>query len=128
MTDNEFKRINLGNGFTVDGNGNYYYNGKTIDDEETLIKALAQHKIYLELKMRGVSPIGDTGYYVDDNNNLCDKDGDTEMSDLGQAKIGEAAEDYRKRQEKAYEEVRTLSLPVKLMNGLSAKRLEYMAY
>ncbi len=126
MTDNEFKRENLGNGFTVDGNNNYYYNGKIVDDNETLIKALEQHKTCLEMDKLGIAPVGDTGYYVDDRSDYYEKNGDYIMSDLGQAKISEVAEDYYKKQKQAYEAVRSLSLPVRLTNGLSNKRLEAM--
>ena len=128
MSDKEFERTNLGNGFTVDGNNNYYYNGKIIEDDETLKSALEQQKICLEMREKGIVPVGDTGYYVDDRNDCYENDGSYIMSDLGQAKISEVVEDYIKKQKKAYEEIRSLSLPTRLMRGLSSKRLEDMKY
>lgn len=129
MVDKEFERTNLGNGFTVDGNNNYYLNGEVLTDDESLKNALIQQKTYLEMQSQGLYPVGDTGYYYDVNengNNYYEKDGSSVFSDLGQAKISEIADDYYKRQKEAYESITSLSFTTKLTSGISKEKLEAM--
>lgn len=129
MVDKEFERTNLGNGFTVDGNNNYYLNGEVLTDDESLKNALIQQKTYLEMQTQGLYPVGDTGYYYDVNengNNYYEKDGSSVFSDLGQAKISEIADDYYKRQKEAYESITSLSFTTKLTSGISKEKLEAM--
>ena len=129
MVDKEFERTNLGNGFTVDGNNNYYFNGEVLTDDESLKNALIQQKTYLEMQSQGLYPVGDTGYYYDVNendNNYYEKDGSSVFSDLGQAKISEIADDYYKKQKEAYESIASLSFTTKLTSGISKEKLEAM--
>ena len=129
MVDKEFERTNLGNGFTVDGNNNYYLNGEVLTDDESLKNALIQQKTYLEMQSQGLYPVGDTGYYYDVNengNNYYEKDGSSVFSDLGQAKISEIADDYYKKQKEAYESIASLSFTTKLTSGISKEKLEAM--
>ena len=129
MVDKEFERTNLGNGFTVDGNNNYYFNGEVLTDDESLKNALIQQKTYLEMQGQGLYPVGDTGYYYDVNengNNYYEKDGSSVFSDLGQAKISEIADDYYKKQKEAYESIASLSFTTKLTSGISKEKLEAM--
>ena len=129
MVDKEFERTNLGNGFTVDGNNNYYHNGEVLTDDESLKNALIQQKTYLEMQSQGLYPVGDTGYYYDVNengNNYYEKDGSSVFSDLGQAKISEIADDYYKKQKEAYESIASLSFTTKLTSGISKEKLEAM--
>ena len=129
MVDKEFERTNLGNGFTVDGNNNYYFNGEVLTDDESLKNALIQQKTYLEMQSQGLYPVGDTGYYYDVNengNNYYEKDGSSVFSDLGQAKISEIADDYYKKQKEAYESIASLSFTTKLTSGISKEKVEAM--